>query len=142
MASGDFTPLRPKQKKYLEGRSQGMTKEQAKRFAQYADSTSTASIENSSVKAAFARIVRRAIPAHKLAQRIAEGLDATKVLVIEKCIEETPDYRERREYAKLAAEWAGYVEPEKGATETNVGVGFTLINNITAPKKSDGDEQR
>jgi len=110
VASGDFTPLRPKQRKYLEGRSQGMTKEQAKRFAQYADSTSTASIESPSVKAAFARIVRRAVPAHKLAQRIAEGVDAKKTIFFQHqgVVKESRDliaWSERREYVKLAVSW-------------------------------------
>jgi hypothetical protein len=113
MASGDFTRLQPKQRKYLEGRAQGMNKEQAKRFAQYADSTSTASIESSSVKAAFARIVRRSIPAHKLAQRIAEGVDATETIIFQKngVVIETRNviaWGERRKYAQLAAEYGGY----------------------------------
>ena len=127
-----FTTLRPKQRKYLDGLAQGMTKEQAKRFAQYADSTSTASIETPSVKAAFARLVRRAVPAHKLAQRVAEGVDATKSSYVStKDGVQTftdPDMRERREYLKLAAEWGEYVA--KDAPATQVGVSFQMINGV------------
>ncbi len=126
MASGDFTPLRPKQRKYLEGRAQGMTKEQAKRFAQYADSTSTASIESPSVKAAFARIVRRAASARKLALRIAEGVDATETKFFEHegvvtASRDVIAWGERRKYIRLAAEYGQYAEPNNSGVNTQLG---------------------
>jgi hypothetical protein len=75
MAAGDFTKLQPRQRKYLECLAQGLSKREALRAAQYSENTAPGRVENSSVKAAFARIVRRTVPAHKLAIRIAEGVD-------------------------------------------------------------------
>src|ERR1700689_2881515 len=78
MASGDFTKLRPRQRKYLAGLAQGLSKREALRAAQYSENTAPSRVENASVKAAFARIVRRAVPAHVLAQVIAEGQKASR----------------------------------------------------------------
>jgi hypothetical protein len=122
----------------MEAVLQGKSKLEAKRIAQYAESTSSYSIENTTIKAAFARLVRRAAPAHKLAQRIAEGIDATRenVIIAKGEVIDTqvlPDFRERREYVKLAAQYGQYVDEERGA-EVNVAVGFTLINSIREPK--------
>lgn len=117
----------------------GKSKEEAKRIAQYSATTSTSTIEKSpQIKAAFARLVRRSIPAHKLAQRLAEGVDATKSIVVtsgkESSISEVVDFRERREYVKLAAEFGGYVEKDKAGDVNVAAQGFTLINLITKPK--------
>lgn len=137
MATGDFTPLRPRQRKYVEGRFQGMSKEEAKRYAQYAETTDPRKIENSSVKAAFARLVRRAAPAHKVAQILADGLEAkeTKFFQYEGRVTDSRDviaWGERRAYAQLAAEYGGYVEKDNASV--NVGLSFVLINGITKPK--------
>jgi hypothetical protein len=56
MSTPDFTRLSPRKRKYIDGRSQGLSKRQAKNLAGYAASTSTYSVENSSVKAALARL--------------------------------------------------------------------------------------
>ncbi|MGB8989260.1 MAG: hypothetical protein WCC37_21865 [Candidatus Sulfotelmatobacter sp.] len=139
MATTDFTKLQPRQKKYLEGRTQGMTKREAKRYAQYAESTSPARIENQSVRAAFARLIKQAVPAHLLTKRIAEGVSAheTKFFQKEGVVTDQRDvvaWSERREYLKLAAEYGQYVEPDAKAGDVNVAVGFTLINGITKPR--------
>ena len=115
-----------------------MTKEAAKRYAQYADSTHPPSIESPSVKLAFSRLIRRAAPAHKVAQVIADGLEATetKFFQFEGRVTESRDlinWSERRAYAELASEYGGYTDKAKGA-DVNVAVGFTLINSIREPK--------
>ena len=142
MASASFTVLNQRKRKYLEGRTNGLTKTEAKRLAGYAESTDPCKIENTSVKAAFSRLVRQYIPAHKLAARIAEGVDATKTIIVgsgEKAEgQEVADFRERREYVKLAAEYGQYVELESKSADVSVAVGFTLINGITRPKQEPG----
>lgn len=139
MASASFTALNQRKRKYLEGRTNGLTKTEAKRLAGYAESTDPCKIENTSVKAAFSRLVRQYVPAHKLAARIAEGVDATKSVTVGSGEnleqQEVTDFRERREYVKLAAEYGQYVEPEAKGGDVNVAVGFTLINGITRPKR-------
>jgi len=137
MPSGDFTKLQPRQRKYIEALAQGMSKREALRAAQYSDNTAPSRVENSSVKAAFARIVRRAVPAHKLAHRIAEGLDATETIFFQKggVVAETRQvtaWGERRKYAQLVAEYGQYIPPDK--PDVNVTVPFTLLNGITKPR--------
>jgi hypothetical protein len=141
MPSGDFTKLQPSQRKYLEGLAQGMSKRQALRAAQYSENTAPSRVENASVKAAFARIVRRAVPAHKLAQRIAEGIDATETVFFQKdgVVTESRDviaWAERRKYAQLAAEYGQYVQP--GKSDVNVTAPFILVSGI-ARRKSNQD---
>lgn len=114
MKSGDFTKLQPRQRKYLEGLARGMSRREALRAAQYSENTAPSRVENASVKAAFARIVRRAVPAHKIAQRIAEGVDATATVFFQKdgAVVESRDviaWGERRKYIQLAVEYGGYV---------------------------------
>jgi hypothetical protein len=135
----DFTRLNPRKRKYIDGRSQGLSKREAKNLAGYAASTSTYSVENSSVKAALARLIKQAVPAHVLVRRIAEGVSAheTKFFQKEGVVTDQRDvvaWSERREYLKLAAEYGQYVEPEAKSTDANVVVGFTLINGITKPR--------
>lgn len=145
--STDFTPLSLRQRKYIEGVAQGMTRAEALRNAQYADSTRPSKVENTQVKAAFARLMRRAAPAHKIVKVIAEGLDATdtqiaekkaysdkgKIQSVEPELITSPNFRERREYAKLAATFGQYVDQDAGSS-VQVAVGFTLINGVTRPK--------
>ena len=140
MAAPTFTALTHKKRKYMEAVVAGKTKQEAKRIAGYCATTSTSVIETTSVKAAFSRLVRQYVPAHKLAQRVAEGVDATKTIVVmggknePATTQEIADFKERREYAKLAAEFGGYVEPDGKSPDVSVQVGFTLVNNITKPK--------
>lgn len=136
--STDFNTLTPRKRLYLKAVTEGKSKAEAKRIAQYSPNYSPSQIETPQLKAQFARLVRQFAPAHKIAQVIADGLDAkeTKFFQHEGKVVETHDvinYAERRQYAKLAGEFGQYVEAEKGA-EVNVAVGFTLINGVTRPK--------
>jgi hypothetical protein len=116
-----------------------MSRREALRAAQYSENTAPSRVENASVKAAFARIVRRAIPAHKLVQRIAEGVDATETVFFQKdgVVLESRDviaWGERRKYIQLAAEYGGYVQ--RGKSDVNVTAPFIFISGIAKPKSN------
>jgi hypothetical protein len=143
MATSDFTKLNPRKVKYIEARSQGLSKREAKNLAGYAASTSSYSVENSSVKAALARLIRQAVPAHLLVRRIAEGVSAeeTKFFQKEGIVTDQRNviaWSERREYLKLAAEYGRYVEAKaEESGQSNASVGIVLINGVTRPKNRD-----
>jgi hypothetical protein len=112
MGASDFTPINARQRKYLEARVEGLTKTDAKRAAGYAESTQPSAIENSSLKAAFTRLACKALPPEHLVNRLKEGVDATKTIPLgEGATTDVVDFKERREYLKMAAEYCGYVEP-------------------------------
>lgn len=134
-----YKPLNQRQRKYLEGIAQGMTKGEAARFANYSPNSRPALIERSSqLKAQFSRLIRIAAPAHKLAKVIENGLNATKTIPFgEGEPLEVADYKERREYAVLAAKWGEYTDAEKANSQVNVGV--TVMNGVTAPRRENGE---
>jgi hypothetical protein len=139
MSTPDFTRLNQRKQKYIDGRSQGLSKREAKSLAGYAASTSTYSVENSSVKAALARLIKQAVPAHVMVRRIAEGVSAyeTKFFQKEGIVTDQRDvvaWSERREYLKLAAEYGQYVEPDAKVSTGEVRPTFVLINGITKPR--------
>lgn len=117
-----------------------MSKREAKNLAGYAISTSTYSVENSSVKAALARLIRQAVPAHVLVKRIAEGVSAeeTKFFQKEGIVTDQRNviaWSERREYLKLATEYGQYIETKADQDQqSKVSVGITLLNGITTPR--------
>ena len=131
MPATDFTKLKPKQRKYIEGVVKGMSRTEALRYAQYSETTRPVRVENASIKAAFARLVKRAVPAHVLVQRIAEGVDAmeTEFAKFEGKITDSRDvvnFAERRAYLELAAKYGQYVEDDAGP-KSNVSVGVQVL---------------
>lgn len=143
MPGTDFTKLKPRQRKYIEAVVGGMTREEAKRFAGYSETTRPARIENPSIKAAFARLIKQAVPAHILAKRIAEGLNAeeTKFFQHEGKITDQANviaWSERRQYAQLAAQYGGYVETETspGKGDVSVELVVKIIGNNTPTEAS------
>jgi hypothetical protein len=108
---------------YLEGRSAGKSKFQSALDAGYAESvarTAKEHIETPDVQKAFAALIQAVIPAEKIVARIAEGLDAmeTKVFQFQGMQMDSVDmiaWGERREYAKMAAEYGEYfvTSPQK-----------------------------
>lgn len=135
--STDFTKLNVRQRKYLDGLSQGLTRRQALDYAGYSETTRPVSVENSSVKAAFARLIRRAAPAHKIAYRIAEGLDAkeTKFFQFEGRVTDQRDviaWGERRAYAELAAKFGEYSQDSANSSSVAVGV-KVIVEHIGRP---------
>ena len=109
--------LNTKQRAYVEGRASGKNKKQAALDAGYSASTARVpgpAIEGcAAVRQEFRRLIRSKITGEKIAQRLAEGLDAvdTKFFQFEGEVTDSRDvvaWSERREYAKLAAEFGGY----------------------------------
>jgi phage terminase small subunit len=141
MASHYFAPLNARKRKYLEGVTRGLSKTEAKRLAGYSESTQPCKIETPQLKAQFARLIRQHVPAHVLAKRIAEGVDAkeTKFFQFEGKVTDQRDvvaWGPRATFAKIAAEWGQYVEPD--GPKVSIGEGgptFVLINGITKRKE-------
>ena len=139
MATTDFTKLTDKKRTYMQAVLSGKTKKEARDIAKYSESTRSSQIESPRVKAAFAQLLRRHIPAHVLAKRVAEGVNATETKffahegrVVDQ--REVVAWGPRKAFAEIAAEWGGYVEKDKAAGDVNLAVGFTLINNVKAVK--------
>lgn len=103
--------------------------------AGYAPSTARcpAIVETKAFKFAFANLIRHRIPAHIIAKRLAEGLDATETrfLVVDKAIVEKQvvDFAERRAYLEIAAKYGEYVAPAAEATPSAVNVNVTLVGS-------------
>lgn len=106
---------------YLESLVTGKTKRQSALDAGYSESvarTAKEHIETPDVREAFAELIRSVIPAEKIVARIAEGLDAmeTKVFSFQGIIFDETEliaWTERREYAKMAAEYGRYFVPKQ-----------------------------
>ena len=138
-AADPLERLKARKRMYLEGLAEGKTKVQAALDAGYSESvarTAKQNIETEDVREAFAELIRSSIPAEKIAARIIDGLDATetKLYTYEGMIVDERQliaWSERREYAKLAAEYGGYFVPTQKrelelehAGEVNVTVEF------------------
>src|SRR5271169_5062331 len=138
--SPNFTKMNDRKRMYLRGRAEGMSRTEALRFAQYSANTRPSDVENPSVKAALARLMRQAVPLHVLVKRIAEGVSAeeTKFFQKEGIVTDQRKviaWSERREYLKLAAECGQYRETNADQdAQSKVSVGMTLLNGITAPR--------
>lgn len=113
--------LPPRKRKYVAARVEGQSKRQAALSAGFPVSmaeNAAAKIETPDVHEAFRDLVRKAIPAERLIQRLSEGIDAmeTEFAKFEGNISdsrETVAWSERREYLKLAAQFGGYVPKEQ-----------------------------
>lgn len=105
-----------KQAKYVAGLAELKTKKQAALDAGYSESVAraaSASIEGPGVRELFQTIARCWIDPELLGKRIAEGLNAneTKFFQYAGVVTEQIDvvsWSERRQYAELAARFAGY----------------------------------
>lgn len=108
--------LNLRQRKYVQGVVDGKTKKHAALEAGYSVSAAenaAAIIEGSDVCAAFEKLIRHNVDPKKIAQRLAEGLDATETKVFQHNGEVTltcdvVDYEQRRKYIALAAKLGGY----------------------------------
>lgn len=119
---------------YVKGLAAGKTKTQAALDAGYSFATARnagVTVETADTKAAFAHLIRRRVPAHKIGQRIAEGLDATETKFFQKDgvvmdSREVVSWAERRAYAQLAAEYGQYVTEDKDVS-VSTAVGIKVI---------------
>ena len=101
-------------------------------------------IETPDVREAFAALIRQKISADKIAQRIAEGLDAEETKFFQKdgAVVESRDviaWSERRAYAELAAEFGDYHALSKGNSSTpaiSFSISFVNAGNQTPTKTS------
>lgn len=122
------TPQKPRkptqrQTSFVEGLAGGKSARRAALDAGYAESTA-AHADRDILPAAernFQDIVRRHLPAEKVVERIAAGLDAkeTKFATFEGKITDSRDtiaWGERRMYAELAAKLGGYYQPSERVT--------------------------
>jgi len=127
--SDPLAGLDPRQRKYLEHRAKGKTKLDSALAAGYSLHMARAAavkVEKPEVKEAFARLVRQYVPAHRIAKRLQEGLDAMETKFFQKdgAVTDSRDvvnFAERRAYAELAANIGGYIEESKSKAP-NVGV--------------------
>ena len=114
--------LTPKQHKYIRGITKRKSKRQAALDAGYSEHVANnagALIENSAnVRQSFQNLIRKHVSESNIAQRIAEGLDAEETKFFQKdgkvvSSRNLVNWTERREYAKLAAEYGGYFVPKQ-----------------------------
>jgi hypothetical protein len=122
MAYPDFSPLSPRKRLYLQQLPDviagKITKREAARRAGFSENSQISKIESPQLKAQFARLLRRYVPMHKIAQRISEGMDAKETKFFQKDgivtdEREVINFAERRQYTQLAAEFAQYADPEE-----------------------------
>jgi hypothetical protein len=133
--------LTVKQRKFIEGKLQGRSSASAARDAGYSESVAQkadAIIGSSpNVQMAFAQILEAAGVTDALtAQRIYEGLNATKARVHKKKLVEVPDYFERREMVELVCKLRGHLM-NKHEHEIQMGDGATprrIIIEYVHPK--------
>jgi hypothetical protein len=126
-----LTNLTLRQQRYVDEIVNGKhkSKKDAALAAGYTESMAVkpgSKIETEDVREAFRQMMRKASPYEKCCQRIAEGQDAEirePVIYRGKIVgwSTTPDYKERREYTKLAVEWGSYHIPE-----ANINVSGTI----------------
>jgi hypothetical protein len=140
-----FSSLPPKKQKYVEGLTEGKTKVQAALDAGYSDAmarSASHSIETPDVRVAFAELMRKHIPPEKIAQRIAEGMNAMETKFFQKDGEVKTErnviaWGERREATKLAAELGGYHVPpsrDEGRSGMQIAIGVTVIGAESTPE--------
>jgi hypothetical protein len=129
-----------KKQHYLEGLVAGKSKRAAALAAGFSESMAShaaTKIETADVKAAFARLVREAVPAEKITEVIVKGLVATDTKVL-KDGTKVPNVlnvaalAERRACAQLAAELGGYATPE--SKEERGGGGVILLFGGAKPE--------
>lgn len=108
---------------YVKNRLKGMNKTQAALAADYSPSTARNAgvmVETPDVKNLFQSLIQRRITPEKIAQRLEEGMDAIQTMIVgEGEPLDVINYRERREYLKLAAEYGGYHQAVKPADPTD-----------------------
>jgi len=126
--------LPPRKVSYIQGRLEGKSKKQAALDAGFSETMSNHAadkIETSDVREAFAQLMREMIPPEQIAKVLCEGMAATetKFFSHEGVVQDQRQvaaWSERRQYAELAAEYAGYHKPGKGDQEQGGG-GVILI---------------
>lgn len=110
-----------KQAKYITGLSEGKSRRKAALDAGYSQAcadNARYAIEGSTVREELGKIMHRYVDPHKIGQRIAEGLDAVETRIFQHrgVITDSINliaWGERRQYARLAADFCGYYGDDK-----------------------------
>lgn len=137
-----------RQRAYAAERAKGKNKKEAALAAGYSPTTALRSnvIETPNFRAAFSHLIRKTIPATKIAKRISEGLDAMETKFFQKdgIVMQTVDvinWAERRQYAQLAAEFGDLVVPKRPAeagSGVNIQINFQrdpMPDEVVIPEK-------
>jgi hypothetical protein len=129
-----------KQREYAKQRIKGKNKKDAALAAGYAVSTAhrVHMIETPDFRKQFAEIMRSKVPGDKIAQRVAEGLDAQETIFFQKdgIVCDSRDvvaWGERRAYAQLAAQYGGYFTPQVEMTGA-------VVHILTPAEKAEAAE--
>lgn len=131
-----------KQREYIKQRVKNPTgtKKDAALAAGYAYATAANSyvVESAEVKKAFQELIRKKITAEKIADRVAEGLDAKETIFFQKdgIVCDSRDviaWGERRAYAQLAAQYGGYFTPQVEMTGA-------VVHILTPAEKAEAAE--
>lgn len=140
-----ITELPERKQKYVRARVKGKSKRQAAKLAGYSPLVAKAAgtrVETADVREVFQGIVQRAVNMDTLAKVLVAGLHATQTKLAQvdghfSDERELPDYGERRAYAELCAEYAGYVTKDVDQsgkqTSVNIGTQYVLNGSATAP---------
>lgn len=131
-----------KQREYIKHRINNPTgtKKEAGLAAGYAITTANKSnvIESDEVKREFQKLIRKKITAEKIADRVAEGMDATNKVIIAAggiimAEREEVNWSERRAYLQLAAQYGGYFTPQVEMTGA-------VVHILTPAEKAEAAE--
>ncbi len=106
--------------------ARGLSRRKAALSAGYSESTAdkvVSRVETPDVKAVFRDLLQRAVPPPRLVAVAQDGLSAMKTEYFTKDGQVTDQrdtiaWAERRQYAQMVAEWAGYVSTEEQATSS------------------------
>lgn len=112
--------LNVRQATYIKNVMEGKSKYQSALLAGYPKSMAkiaSDTIEGDNVRAAFTELMRKKIPLEKIADTMAGGMDATKVIYSTldgriTDMRDLPDHTERRKHAQLAAEMSSAWVPK------------------------------
>ncbi len=120
-----FYRLKPKKQKLVEGLAQGLTPREAALGAGYSPATARSAgtdLVGPQEKRALAEVMREALPAPVVAQKVVEGANATETRVISRgpnapLVERTfVDFGERRQYLELWGKFTGALKEPLGVT--------------------------
>ena len=124
-----YKGLNTKYRNYLRLVAEGMPNEKAAIQAGFDRWTAyrwRTRLNGASIQLAFAEYMQAVIIPERIAQRVLEGMDAQRVVVVNKEAELYPDFDARAKYIEMAAKFCGYEKlPEtkidnRSATQINV----------------------
>jgi phage terminase small subunit len=123
------TGLSKRQRKIVQGKVAGLKDSEALRRAGYSESTIAHAqkkiMENPEVQRVLKTLVHDVAPPAVVARKLAEGLEATKLLMDGNGGIEVVDWDQRGKYLDRVVEWGGYISSSKSQDP-----GLTLNGNV------------